>query len=494
MVLISFYNLVHNFVMLNPFLNSMKCIKGLLLIIALVYSFGAKAQTEYGAFTATGSANPINMVSDYQCLGINPANLAWSYDNRQVHFGIGGVSISFFTNAVSRSDITALFEDNNYTLQEKIAAALRYSDSKTSTDLNLNSFGVSLQTENYGGFAFSVRDRASFTMQLNKMAAELIWLGFNSDYFDQKIYDANNLLVGAVSTAPQPIASLFKGTNFSAYWLREFQLGYGKSLFRTDEWDISGGLGLKFTRGYSWVDVIVDDQRIYAYNAMSPFFKIDYNTPSPSSLPNDGKLRPVGRGFGLDIGFSANYANQIRLGIAINEIGRLKWDGNVYRASYEAQIKKITTAGLGNEQLPDVFEAIVIEDDLFKWEGIEEISVKYPSNLRLGVAWIGTPDLAIGGEVVFPLITAPGSLPKPVYGFGLQFNPGDVIFLSTGIQTGGAYSFHVPFSIAFRPIPAWEFGFGTHDISVAFRKNSPNLSFAMGFLRFSFGTFKKNTN
>ncbi len=471
----------------------MKKLLILLMIIVFACLHKAKAQTEYGAFTATGSANPINMVSDYQCLGINPANLAWSYDNRQVHFGIGGIGISFFTNAVSRSDISAMFEDNDYTLQEKIAAALRYSDSKTAADISLNSFGISLQTEKYGGFAFSVRDRASFTMQLNKMAAELIWLGANSDYFDQKIYDANNVLVGAVSTDPQPVASLFKGTNFSSFWLREFQIGYGKSFFRSDDWDISAGLGLKFTRGYSWVDVIVDEQRIYAYNAMSPAFQIDYNTPSPSSLPDDGKLHPVGRGFGLDIGFSANYANQVRFGFSVNEMGRLKWDGNVYRASYEAQIKKINTTGLGNEQLPDVFEAVVIEDELFKWEGIDEVSVKYPSNLRVGAAWIGTPDLTIGGEAVFPLLKAPGSLPRPVYGFGLQFNPGDVIFLSTGFQTGGGYDFHIPFSVAFRPLPGWEFGLGTHDISVAFRKNAPNLSVAMGFLRFSFGTFKKST-
>lgn len=465
----------------------------LLLIANLGFSIKLYAQTEYGAFKATGSANPINIVSDYDCLGINPANLAWSYDNRQIHLGLGGIGISFFTDAVSRNDISLLYKDNEYTLQEKIAAALRYSDSKTAADISFNSFGISLQTEEYGGFAFSVRDRASFTMQLNKMAAELIWLGFNSDYFDQKIYDANNLLVGAVSTNPQPVASLFKGTNFSAYWLREFQIGYGKSFFKTDEWEISAGLSMKFTRGYSWVDVIVDDQRIYAYNAMSPVFKIDYNTPSPSSLPDDGKLRPVGRGLGFDIGFSANYANQVRLGLSINEMGSLKWDGNVYRASYEAQIKKITTSGLGNEQLPELFGAILIEDELFKWEGSEEIKEKYPSNLRMGAAWIGIPDLSIGGEIVIPLIKAPGSLPKPVYGFGLQFNPGDAISLSTGFQTGGGYNFHIPFSIAFRPIPAWEFGFGTHDISVAFRKNAPNLSLAMGFLRFSFGAFKKNT-
>lgn len=449
------------------------------------------AQTEYGAFTATGSANPINMVSDYQCLGINPANLGWSADNRQVHFGFGGIGISFFTNAVTRSDISTLFKDNEYTLQEKIAASLRYSDSKTSMDLNINSFGIALQTEKYGGFAFSVRERASFTMELNKMAAELIWLGANSDYFDQKIYDANNVLVGAVSTSPQPVASLFKGTNFSAFWIREFQLGYGKSLFKTGEWDISGGIGIKIARGYSWVDVIVDDQRIYAYNAMSPVFQIDYNTPSPSSLPDDGKLRPVGRGLGFDLGFSAHFAKQVRFGFSLNDLGGLKWDGNVYRASYEAQIKKITTTGLGNEQLPQVFEAIVIEDELFKWEGIDEVKVKYPSQMRIGAAWTGTPDLVVGSEVVFPLVKAPGSLPKPVVGFGLQFTPGNVFLLSTGLQTGGGYDFHIPFSIAFRPLPGWEFGFGTRDITIAFTKKSPNLSLAVGFLRFSFGKYRQ---
>ncbi|MGC8864943.1 MAG: DUF5723 family protein [Bacteroidales bacterium] len=465
--------------------------KFLLLWLTLSLSMTLSAQTEYGAFTATGSANPINMVSDYQCLGINPANLGWSADNRQVHFGFGGVGVSFFTNAVTRNDISALFKDNQYTLQEKIAAALRYSDSKTSTDLSLNSFGIAIQSEKYGGFAFSVRDRASFTMQLNKMAAELIWLGANSDYFDQKIYDANNVLVGAVSTSPQPVASLFKGTNFSSYWIRDFQIGYGKTLFKTDEWDISGGIGIKIARGYSWVDVIVDDQRIYAYNAMSPVFQIDYNTPSPSSLPDDGKPRPVGRGFGLDLGFSAQIANQVRLGFSINDIGGLKWDGNVYRASYEAQIKKITTTGLGNEQLPDVFEAIVIEDELFKWEGIDQVKVKYPSQLRMGAAWIGTPDLAIGSEVVFPLVKAPGSLPRPVIGVGLQFTPGDVVLLSAGLQAGGGYDFHIPFSIGFKPLPGWEFGFGTRDITIAFTKKSPNFSLAMGFLRFSFGKYKQ---
>jgi hypothetical protein len=63
--------------------------------------------------------------------------------------------------------------------------------------------------------------------------------------------------------------------------------------------------------------------------------------------------------------------------------------------------------------------------------------------------------------------------------------------LSLGISSGGKWGTNVPFGVLFYPIKketnTWEIGFAFRDMTSWFKRDNPTVSFAFGFLRFSFG-------
>lgn len=442
------------------------------------------AQTEYGAFTATGSGMPIHVVSDYQCLGVNPANLGWSTDKHRWHLGLAGVGMSVYSEPITKENISMFFKDEEFTYNEKVEAARRFTDGRIAADMGINGLGLSYQDPDVGGFAFSIRERGSFNMKLNATAAELLWLGFNSDYFDEKVIQ-QGIITAGISNDPKPVAELFMGSSFSSLWVREFNFGYGRKIIENVDFGIYGGLGVKYIQGFSWVDIFIDENRVHGFSSNSPVFQFEYPHPTPSAMTGKG-LTPSGSGFGFDIGLSAQYRNMFRFGLSLNDIGSINWDGNVYEASFEAQISKIETGGLGNESIQDIFDAMVIEDDIFEWQGLSSKRSGLPTHIRTGVSYIGTSRLIAGAELMLPMHKVPGAQEDAIVGLGVQYNPIGGLFLSTGFQTGGNYSFHIPLGFSLQVTPGWEVGLATRDISILFRNVNPNLSVSFGFMRFSF--------
>lgn len=442
------------------------------------------AQTEYGAFTATGSGMPIHVVSDYQCLGINPANLGWSTDKHRWHLGLAGVGMSIYSEPITKENISMFFKDEEFTYDEKVAAARRFTDGRIAADLGINGLGLSYQDPEVGGFAFSIRERGSFNMKLNATAAELLWLGFNSDYFDEKVIQ-QGIITAGISNDPKPVADLFRGSSFSSLWVREFLFGYGRKIVENEEFGIYGGLGVKYMQGFGWVDIFIDEDRVYGYSSHSPIFQFDYPHPTPSAMTGKG-LSPSGSGFGFDIGLSAQYRNLVRFGFSLNDIGSINWDGNVYEASFEAKISKIETGGIGNESFQDIFDAMVVEDDIFEWKGLLSKKSGLPTHIRTGASYIGTPGLIAGAELMLPMHKVPGAQEGAIIGLGVQYNPFGGFFFSTGFQTGGNYNFHIPLGFSVQMTQGWEIGLATRDISILFRNVNPNLSVSFGFMRYSF--------
>src|SRR6476620_3427905 len=99
-----------------------------LLILMIACSSLAMAQQEYSAFTAAGRGVATTFVTDYQAIGINPANLGLkrTYDNKQVTFGLMEIGMSAYSDALSKSELkksATTFNSTDFTYQEKIDAA-----------------------------------------------------------------------------------------------------------------------------------------------------------------------------------------------------------------------------------------------------------------------------------------------------------------------------------------------------------------------------------
>ncbi len=466
----------------------------LLTIGFLLISLKISAQGEQGSFNVTGAGIATALVSDYQCLGINPSNLGWSADTRSIHLGLSEFSGSIYTEPLTKKDIKRLFTGEAYSYDEKVDAVRRFANARSASDLNSNNLAFSYQNPDIGGFAIAIRDRISWNMKLNSMAAELLWLGFNADYFDEKIIDEiTGDIIAGISTEPKSVSSLFSGTSLSTLWTRDLYFGYGTKIIQLDDLVLYGGADLKYIQGFAMIDVNIDDKNISGTSSLSPMFGTDYPQPSPSSITG-GALTPSGHGFGFDVGFSMIYKNKLRFGIAMNDIGSVNWNGNVYEAQYSGTIKRVETPGLGTENIDDILNSIAVENELFEWTGLENKSISLPTHMRMGVVYLPAAGLEVGADLILPMNAAPGCAEKARFGLGTRYNAVGRLNISTGLTTGGNYRLNIPFGISVGVLKSWEIGIATHDISSLFRQENPNVSIAFGFLRFSFGQYLVELN
>jgi len=70
-----------------------------------------------------------------------------------------------------------------------------------------------------------------------------------------------------------------------------------------------------------------------------------------------------------------------------------------------------------------------------------------------------------------------------------------VIRGSIGVVSGGATGTNIPMGISFFPFNnesfSWELGVAVKDITTYFKQDNPTVSYAMGLLRFSFGSLER---
>ena len=90
-----------------------------------------------------------------------------------------------------------------------------------------------------------------------------------------------------------------------------------------------------------------------AFSSISPIFPIDYGgadslNPSVKVQPEGSFMpKPVGSGFGVDLGLSFIIADKVKIGLAYTNIGSMTWNGNVYSIN-DTSIYDTESAGLQN--------------------------------------------------------------------------------------------------------------------------------------------------
>lgn len=473
-----------------------KFLPALFILICLNSSTKIQAQSDFISGTATGTGLSSTILNDYQCIGVNPANLGFNPKGSIVYLGLAEISAGLYSEPLNKSDIGRLFRDEALTDAERAATIKRYTEGEIFSHINANLIGLSYHDPKFGGIGLSVKERSFYNLNLNSMAAELLWLGFNSDYFDQKVFDAiNNQIIAGVSSEPKPAAELFEGTSFGMFWAREINLSYGNSVFKTPDFELYAGAGFKYFMGYAMAEIHVDGERFYGYSSMSDLFGFDYENKKKSTFginqnaaSGSNSFTPSGNGMGLDFGLSAKIGEKLIVSAAVNDIGSINWNKNVYQASFQANIVRIETGGIGGENFSDIVDAFIVEDDLFEWTQLSNVETKLPSTLRAGGLYRVNELLESGFDIIIPLNNAPGSRNETITAAGVRLQLGSSLALSSGISIGGGTGLNIPFGITLGLGNSWEAGLATHDISSLIKENSPHLSIAMGFLRFRMGS------
>ena len=488
------------------------------LLLNLIGS-SAFAQIEMSSYTATGRAGvSVTLLSDYQCQGINPANLAFKpeFKKRNICMGFGEFGFSIYSDALNLSGLYDGLFNPNRTLSraEKQQAAKDFASKALTANLDFLYGGVSWQSDNgLFGLAFTIRERAQWYSKFSELSSEIMFNGFNAkvrdpltnnlvNYFSEfkleEILDANGNprlgpdgkplidTVGIINQVSEAfkISKILDGTRISMLWNREFALDYGMNIIDQEDFQLNAGIGIRYIQGIGFLDVNASGGKLNASIAASPAFGLQF--PQQVVTPqNKGFFpNPVGHGVGFEFGLSMELRKRWRIGASLTDIGSISYESNSYTAD-DSPLRSLSTRGFTNFnffQDPKQFESFNLE--LVKWNGKKEMTQSLPSKFRVGAS-LTTKLLNLGAEIVAPLNTNPGNLVRPVASIGGDIKLLGIIQLSSGFMIGGNYTYGlVPLGITIRPLgPYYEFGVATRDIFTYLRPKNPMLSMSFGFCR-----------
>lgn len=468
---------------------------GLFFSLLLLFSFeSAYTQLDGGAFNSTGSGFSVVTLSDYQSLGVNPANLGWMKDGHAAHLGFFDFGLSVYSEPLTKSMVfnDLIGDSDNFSDEVKRNEAIRnFTDTELLIRITNTLFGFSYQDKDIGGFAFSLRQKIAWRSNLNEQASEFLFNGYNSSYFDSIVVQPNGDTIG-YATNPLLASRAYNPTDISHLFYNEYVLGYGRKLLDKENFKMFAGIDIKLLQGYGILDYnSVSFTHVEGYQALSPFYGVKYNEPTPSELSGGG-MKTAGMGFGVDLGLSFEFYQKVRMAIALNDIGSIKWDGNVYEGE-NVPVWSIETPGINNYNIFSESGGIIADNDhLGAWNGLVDKKVNLPMHMRFGANYLALNELTVGFELLLPLNKeVPGAYLNEYYAAGVQYVPAPWFQLSAGFAYGGGYGFKIPIGFTFRPVnntdTLWEIGIASRDLTTWFKTEDPLVSFVFGFLRFGFG-------
>ncbi len=465
------------------------------------------AQSEMNDYSRVGqSAIGTTMVSDYQCIGINPANLGFipssiefratspidgglERSRRRLSFSIGEVGAAVNSNAMGSSDLlNAMFSvgDQNFSQEEKITASQRFSGKGVFLDADVISLGVSYQTEYSGGFAFQLRDRISAQFVFNSFAAQFAFLGRKAPYFDSSyVLDWNKSDTVGVAKHPQLYSQLFDSTRISMSWTREWSVAYGRDIYYSDRTQIYFGMTLKYIQGYALLNSYIDEKKhLTAYSSITPLFNINYGkSTTPSRIDGSGML-PVGSGYGFDFGATMIIRHKYRLSLSVLDIGSVRWKGNVYSAE-DYIMNGVSSAGFNSYNIFAEAQKITGNGGYFKWAGLQEVTTALPTRIRLGGSYEYGHLRNMGVDIIIPLNTKdPANLNTIFVSAGANHYILPWLYVQGGLTFGGSMGFNMPAGVLFSVYGGfWEFGISTRDLLTYVIDKNPTVGWSIALCR-----------
>ncbi|MBC8084813.1 MAG: hypothetical protein H7Z21_16565 [Hymenobacter sp.] len=461
----------------------MKIFCFLLTAILLGAAAPLAAQNELSNFTATGRGGvATTFATDYQAIGINPANLG-RVGGARVAFTVGEFGVGLGSRSLTREQLRKFIYNTNDTLNatDKQALARAFtSDNALNLNGDVTTLALAVQIPALGGFAISNRLRTTGHVELNQNAAELLFLGRNAPVYTSA--SASNIPL---------VSEALAGTQLQFSALNEFNIAWGKRLLDLPLFQLSAGAGYRYIQGIGILDVRVQPGDLRAYSSLSAVFDIDYGNlvtnPSFNFEARTNGLQPVGQGHGFDLGVAVEAGKAVRLGVAVTDIGTMTWEGNLLTAN-DQRLKRLRSAGVGTydffKEAAEIF--ISGSDSLFQYQTGQERRADLPTKLRAGAGLRISEFFEAGLDVTLPLNEVAGNLTSPFVGAGLDYKPLSWLRLSSGLTGGAGYGLSIPlgFTIA---TSVYEGGISTRDITGLLTDDNPYVSVAAGFLRFKFG-------
>lgn len=478
------------------------------------------SQHELADFQTTARAGVgTTFAEEYNALGINAANLAREpfFFEKKTTIGLLAFNMTVFTAPLSKEEAIGAFGGNdNLSYEEKVENALVFIGEPISMNFDYMLFGAYYQHRKAGGFAFTIRDKIQWYSEFDTKASDLMFLGYNSQYFDQvqierpdgstqiiqnspNLSDSVRAMItkGVLSDTTQAIdyTTLIGNTNLSMVAYREYSLGWGREAYNNGDLKIEGGVGIRYIAGYNMTEIRNRDGKMEAFGAFSPWLDIDFGAAAatnPTAINSKrfgiGGFNVVGNGFGFDLGISLEYKKRTNFGIALNNVGFITWNKNLYEA-VDKDLIDLDNGGFETLNFFEEAQKFGGDDGIFEWETGKKRTINLPANLRIGASQEIRNTIHVGLDVIMPLNDLPGAIDKPIISVGGDFTPLKLIRASTGFTYGGNFDTRVLIPIGCSVMlgqGSYEIGAATRDIVTYFRQKGPVLSAGFGFFKFRF--------
>lgn len=457
-----------------------------LLFNLTILSTGIFAQGEMSVFNTTGRGGIVTTTArDYQTLGVNPANLAVKnrFDKRFA-LGFNELGASIYSDALTKTALIDSFlgggDINSFSLEQKSAAAKQFTDAGLGFNLDYMVIGFGMNLPKFGGLAFNVRTRNSSFTKIDGFASSILFEGFNSDYFNIDTSGGDSV---GIAKIPTSASQLIGNTRINLSSTVEANLGYARNVFeKEDEISIYAGVGFKYIVGLAAFNFDAVDGGFGGYLAI-PSGVIDLDDTTGEGV--NFKFSPAGKGFGIDIGGTVILKNRITLSASLVDVGSIKYTGQNFILK-DFTLDTLNYDGVESYNIYQDIGELIGGETLFEIEEASDIKVALPTKIRLG----GTINLLeekllVGADIIIPVNDAVNNFYNPIIALGGTFRPVKALELSSGAVLGINYDVSVPFGITISTKP-YEIGLATRDILILFGQKSPNISFAMGFMRFRF--------
>lgn len=468
----------------------------LLSCMFVLFCGALPAQIDLGVPAAMGKGGVSTaLLQNWEVIGINPANLGWHTNYK---FSIGLLNFGFA--AQSRAlDVTGLrkaFTNPSAafsTADKQNYAKLFSTPEGLNMQLNVNWLAASLAFPKFGGVAVNLRDRAFAHAGLSQNAADILFNGVNSlPYQDSSILNQN-------------ISSVFDSTEVSLLHFRELNLAYGRRILKMGTENADGvpaiqlfaGVGVKYIWGLGNMDVRVTNGQLNGHASFVKSYNVNYGnlqnfTPQSTPLLFDA----VGSGIGVDAGASLILNNKHRFAAAVTDIGSITWTNNVLLTSDTLMPSLDTSStGLNSWQLGSQSGALFGTNGLLNMAPGGDYTTALPARLRLGYSMRIGKRIDVGADLVFPLNKQLYNLGQPFIAIGGEINLFGTAKLSIGVAGNEQLGWSVPMGFTVGTFGIFEFYVATGDVLTYFTKSdNPNLSVAVGVLRFNLKNPLDNSN
>ncbi len=385
-------------------------------------------------------------------VSLNMGTDFFSYESYKKYFtGIptGGKRAPYYLTSVEKQSIYDAFQGEEGNLHSMFGATL---------------FAASFTTR-AGSFAVGMRERIASTAVIPRAFVDFFLFGNPPG----KSFD-------------------FSGTRMASSWTRDYSISFAHkaSFTRFSSPSVSFGGSVKMVHGYGYFGLEKFDSRFstdpdsFAVNGRA----VVHARYAGADWMQESNIfgmklfpEPVGTGFGLDLGVSADLTRSLRIGLSITDLGSINWNRNAREASADETFE-ISSAPT-DAQFEDIKERL---------SGIERPIPSFTTSLPVAV----TASIAykiprfLGGKRPFMLTaalreglnTAPGNSTIPHVGAGIEYEAVESLSLRLGLGAGGGLAPMLGFGLGFR-MDTMTLDLGTTGLDALFASNHYTASFAI---------------